>query len=664
MNDNEQDEEVALVKGKEAKEHVDNVVPLPRADEVIGQLRASGTRVAVNEGLSSEHGTNIEPLGPHGTKLGPAATADTPRRDKPRSGRSGVESLDELPAITSYGRFELLGRLAVGGMAEIFLARERSGDTARYLVLKRVLPHVAMDDKFVEMFLDEARLAMHLNHPNICHIYEFGTQDRSSFIAMEWVNGVTLGRLAKKARSSGGLPAAIAAKIAAGVAGALHYAHTAKDRQGRPLSIVHRDVSPHNIMVSYEGAVKLLDFGIAKANTQRSKTEAGALKGKFAYMAPEQCLSGEVDSRTDVFALGVCLYEALTGHYLYRGETQYDTLRAIIEDPVPSVRRVSPTVPRELDAIVQKCLSKRPADRYQSAGELQTALEEWLVMSRQVVTQSRLGQFLEELYGEEVRQGPLVDAVLYRDSIVPGGATKSVDEASGSDFTVSAVQSRSSVVRGAAMGAAALAVVAGVLWGLSLGNAEHPSAGSNDPSAPPSFAATANGGGPAETGAPTAAAAEALARAVGSIAVRTVPSGAVIKLDGKVVGVSPMNLPSVASGEHELRLEVPDHEPYAQTITVTEGETFLSDVTLRAQPTSRPAATRAPRAQGQLSLNTRPWSKVYLGSRLLGTTPLGEVPVPAGRLTLKLVDRDGQVHRKTVNVSEDRVARAFFELSE
>src|SRR5262249_6961555 len=151
---------------------------------------------------------------------------------------------------------------------------------------------------------------------------------------------------------------------------ALHYAHRAKDANGQPLGIVHRDVSPHNVMVSYEGQVKLLDFGIAKAEGASTKTEAGVVKGKFAYMSPQQCLGKPIDGRADVFALGICLYEALTGQSLYQRPTDYETMKAVIEDPVPSLKTVRPDLPDALDAIVKKALQKSPEDRWRSAAEM------------------------------------------------------------------------------------------------------------------------------------------------------------------------------------------------------------------------------------------------------------------------------------------------------
>ena len=223
----------------------------------------------------------------------------------------------DLPVLGKFAGYDILGRLALGGMAEILLGRHANTDgDHRFLVVKRILPHFEQDSDFVQMFLDEARIGMQLKHPNICQFHQFGADEGSHFIVMEWVNGMPLGRVIRKARKSGGVGLPIGVRIGVDVARALHYAHIANDEHGEPFNIIHRDVSPHNIMISYNGAAKLLDFGIAKADHRAHKTQAGVVKGKFAYMAPEQCTAGQADHRLDIFALGVCLFETFTGRSL------------------------------------------------------------------------------------------------------------------------------------------------------------------------------------------------------------------------------------------------------------------------------------------------------------------------------------------------------------
>ncbi len=285
-----------------------------------------------------------------------------------------MTSLSGLTPIGKIGRYDLIGRLAMGGMAEIFLARESGPQTVqRHVVVKRVLPHIAEDQRLVDMFVHEARLCMNLSHPNICPIYEFGDAGGSFFLAMEWVRGVSLRELLDRVERP--LPIPFLVRVFADVAGALHHAHTCTDGAGKPLAIVHRDVSPENIMIGFDGVPKLLDFGVAKAATQNHKTEAGNLKGKFAYISPEQYQGQPLDGRSDVFSLGVCMYEALTGENVYDRASEYETVAAIVLDPdVPSVRDRRADVPPELDAIVRSAMAKDQRERTASADELQAAL--------------------------------------------------------------------------------------------------------------------------------------------------------------------------------------------------------------------------------------------------------------------------------------------------
>ncbi len=333
---------------------------------------------------------------------------DTGKGDLPPVVTGAAHPLSpDFPAIDFYGRYEILGLLATGGMAEVFLAREASKHGAvRHVAVKRILPQIADDDTFIQMFLDEARLAMRLNHPNICHIYDLGELEETYFIAMEWVNGIPFGRAITKARDRGGIPIPVAIKVLSQVADALNYAHQARDGVGRPLNIVHRDVSPQNIMVRFDGVVKLLDFGIAKAATQTSQTEAGIVKGKFSYMSPEQCLGKPLDARSDIFALGACLYEALTGKPAFRRSTDLDTMRAIVHEAPPSARLVREDVPPRLDAIVRKALAKDPAQRYQTAGEMYVALERFLAEQGEFVHAMHIAQFLERVMPDAQAAGP------------------------------------------------------------------------------------------------------------------------------------------------------------------------------------------------------------------------------------------------------------------
>lgn len=323
--------------------------------------------------------------------------------------RRVTSSLSALTPIGKIGRYDLIGRLATGGMAEIFLARESGPQTVeRHVVVKRVLPHVAEDTRLVDMFVHEARLCMNLSHPNICPIYEFGDANGSFFLAMEWVRGISLRDLID--RVSGPLPIPFLVRVFADIAGALHHAHTRTDGAGKPLSIVHRDVTPENIMIGFDGVPKLLDFGVAKAATQKHKTEAGNLKGKFAYISPEQYQGMPLDGRSDVFSLGVSLYEALTGKNLYDRASEYETVAAIVLDPdVPSVRDSRADVPEELDAIVRRAMAKERDERTPSADELQEALLHFAAAQRASLRHAEVAKTVRALVPDVASAPPALD---------------------------------------------------------------------------------------------------------------------------------------------------------------------------------------------------------------------------------------------------------------
>jgi len=287
------------------------------------------------------------------------------------SSRGGDDTVKRL------GRYQIIGRLATGGMAEVYLAL--SGDLPGFrtlVVVKRILPHLASNAQFIRMFLDEARLAALLDHPNIVRIVEVGHDGEDYFLVMELVQGKPLSAVLRKAAREHRPPSpALTAYLISQAASGLAYAHTLTDGEGRPLGVVHRDVSPQNVLISFEGAVKMIDFGVARAFGRVAHTSPGGLKGKIDYMSPEQASAEEVDHRADVFALGVVLWEALTGRRLFRRETELATMRAIVDDPIPHPSEIAPTIPIELDQIVMRALRKRKDARYATANEMAVALE-------------------------------------------------------------------------------------------------------------------------------------------------------------------------------------------------------------------------------------------------------------------------------------------------
>jgi len=316
------------------------------------------------------------------------------------------------PPVATVGRYDVLGRIAVGGMAEIYLAQERSsGGGTRLVILKVLRQHMENDEELDAMFLREGSVAMQLSHPNICSTYEFGKIGGHYFMAMEYVDGATVRQiLVALAKRKEAMPVAYAVAIFARIAAALDYAHRAKDSRRRQLGLVHRDVTPHNVMVRGDGVVKLLDFGVAQVAASEHESRSDAVKGKFGYLSPEQTVAKPLDGRSDVFALGVCLYEVLTMKRLYKRGSQFETFKAILQDPVPSIRDVDDSLPEDLDAIVQKALAKKPSERFQTAGDMQQALEEWLADQRQVVNATRLAGLMQTLFGDELEAGPTLVA--------------------------------------------------------------------------------------------------------------------------------------------------------------------------------------------------------------------------------------------------------------
>jgi len=301
-----------------------------------------------------------------------------------------TEEVPVYPAIARLGRYDILGRLARGGMAEVYLARSEDEDgTVRHVVVKRVLMEMQHDPQMLQMFLEEGRTALRLFHPNVCHVYEVGESNGLTYMVLEWVHGTSLRELVRRATAQRQtLPLQLGVHVISKVASALEYVHGARGLDGKPLSIIHQDVTPHNVMLSWKGSVKLLDFGIAK--TSVSEGQGGQPQGKYEYMSPEQVRGEAIDLRADVFALGVCLYEVLTGTSLYGRDAIPQTMTAIVEEPVPSVRAVRKDIPEALDRIVAKALAKRPRDRFQTAGEMQRALEDWLARNGGPIPDVRL----------------------------------------------------------------------------------------------------------------------------------------------------------------------------------------------------------------------------------------------------------------------------------
>ena len=324
-----------------------------------------------------------------------------PRQDPPRGSSSGGGRTGR-----SFGDYVLVKKLATGGMAEIWLARQRGiAGFSRFLVLKKILPHLAEQETFLRMFHDEARTSALLAHPNIVQIHALGQAEGTSFIAMEYIAGENLAQVAWRGLKRGSpFPVEHAARVVADACKALHYAHTLAADDGRPLGIVHRDISPQNILVTYDGEVKVVDFGIAKAASQTVHTQTGMLKGKYSYMSPEQCTGDPVDHRSDIFSLGILLYELVTGKRLFKHDSELMILDMITQRPVVPPSEVRSGVDPALEAVVLRALEKAPGDRFQSARQMQIALEQVLGRLPTLDQRAEIAAWMQGMFAQEIEE--------------------------------------------------------------------------------------------------------------------------------------------------------------------------------------------------------------------------------------------------------------------
>ncbi len=359
-------------------------------------------------------------------------------------------------SLETYGRYQLLKKLATGGMAQIYLARQLGVQGfEKLLVVKRILPHLAENEDFITMFLDEARIAARLNHPNVVQIFDLGQQDDTFYIAMEYIHGEDVRKVWKQAERQGtAIPIPLICRIIIESCSGLDYAHKKPDPAGRPLNIVHRDISPQNILVSFEGGVKVVDFGIAKAADQATVTKSGVLKGKYSYMSPEQAQGKPVDARTDVFALGVVLYELLTGARLFKRANDIQTLNAVTECQVEPPSHIDARLPKDLDAIVMRALARDPAARFPTARDMALAIESAL----DVAAPAEVGEWV---------QCKAQGAIAARDALVARiEATPPANE-KGDEPVPSGPQERRGRLPALALVPLALLILLGLGWRLS-----------------------------------------------------------------------------------------------------------------------------------------------------------------------------------------------------
>jgi serine/threonine protein kinase len=314
---------------------------------------------------------------------------------------------EDLRQGARLGDNELVLRIGRGGMATVWVARELGPGAKgeRLVAVKAMLAELADEPEFVRMFIDEVRLVRSIRHPNVVDVYEVGESRGVMWMSMEWVEGESLHTIIAEAGKRRAIPPEMAVRIIADVAAGVHAAHELRDSSGVPRAVVHRDISPHNILIGTNGGIKLVDFGVAKALGRVSEsTRAGQLKGKFGYMSPEQALGKPVDRRSDLFSLGIVLFELTTSRRLFRGESDVETLKLVISGQVPRPSTVDPSYPPDLERIVLRALEREPRLRYQSAAEFEHELRAFLKAQHVVIPQGGIAGLLKRVVGERVEQ--------------------------------------------------------------------------------------------------------------------------------------------------------------------------------------------------------------------------------------------------------------------
>jgi eukaryotic-like serine/threonine-protein kinase len=343
----------------------------------------------------------------------------------------------------SQQRYRVIEKLESGGMAEVFRAESEGLQGFRKQVaIKRVLPHLSSKKKFISMFLDEARLSAQLSHSNCVQVFDIGVGDSAYFIVMEFVDGANLKAVIEQLKRAGkDFPVEAAVHISLEICKGLAYAHELTDPQGVALHIVHRDMSPPNVLITKYGEVKIVDFGLAKANSQLEKSEPGIIKGKFSYLAPEAAMAQEVDARTDIFAVGIILWELLAGQRLFLGDTDFQTVKKVQAAVVPSISQINKKVPPELEKIIARALARDPAQRYPTARALGLELSKFMFRYGVPVSTFDISSLVTGVMKERQRHRPmqasiidkLIEEALFEftsltdDKAAPGGGARPLD---------------------------------------------------------------------------------------------------------------------------------------------------------------------------------------------------------------------------------------------
>jgi serine/threonine-protein kinase len=508
----------------------------------------------------------------------------------------------EASAVASQklGRYLLRYQLASGGMGDVYLAQmQGAAGVERWVALKVLRDELARERKFISMFLDEARIASRLHHPNLCSVVDFGEVDGRYYLTLEYLHGETLSGLVRRVHQARAellvvRPVDLVARIIADAARGLHAAHETRGPDGEPLVVVHRDVSPQNIFVLYDGHAKVMDFGIAAARLRESKTTTGEFKGKFAYGSPEQLTGGKVDRRTDVFALGIVLWEATLGKRLFRAESEGETVLNVIQKEVPAPSSFRADFPAGVERVILRALQRDPARRYQTAEAMAEELDDYLATLGHAVGASQVRSVMHAVFADRltVRDQMLIAPPVEVGAALPAPIQverplSSVDTVASSPIAKSG---RRSVLRRRSTWVAAIAVVVvaggGIVALSAVPQTEMPKI-QVEPSARPSTLtplAAAPTAAPVASPEPGSVAPEtspASETAFGSLNLLTRPTYADVYLRGRKIGTTPLFQRRLPVGRHVLKLLPGGHEPHKSVaVTIRAGRTTSESVQL------------------------------------------------------------------------------------
>lgn len=531
----------------------------------------------------------------------------------------------------TFSKYRVVAKLDHGGMADVYLCLTKGPAGFNKLhVVKQLRRELATGEASIAMFLDEARLAARLNHPNVVQTNEIGESDSGYFLAMEYLEGQALSKVlrAHAAKKGEPLPSDVHLRILCDAMSGLHYAHELRDFDGQPIGIVHRDVSPQNVFVAYTGNVKLLDFGIAKASVSTSHTAVGVIKGKLRYMSPEQITSGTIDRRSDVFSMGIMLWNAVVGKSLFHGESDVEHVRRVCSGTIPSPREIDPNVPEELDRICTRALSFSPADRYPTIAELRLDVETYLAKLGTRVSSDEVGKLVEELFGEDRKRiSRVIEEQIRRIDAEPDAShapvSLTLSAATGSGSLAPSTGSGSLAPSNPRPTAHALAMTLGSeapgpapgrsrarLVGLSLALMALAAVGVTQ--VMPKSAATL----------PPAAAVAPRADDIVIVDVRVTPREALLYLDGAPLDGNPYVARRTRSLEaHSLRIELPDGT--SETRPVTFDKDLHLELTLARTDHASPALAQRATAPKTASPAPPPRAVAAAGtSALTPATPL------------------------------------------